>query len=375
MSIFKRGNVYWFHFFHEGKHIQKSTGQGNPRVARQIEAAYRTALAKGDVGITERKKIPSFKCAMADFLEWSKGEHREKPRTHTRHQVSSIALLSHFRNMSLDKIKPADVEQFKTARLNQFVTVRGKDKRKIIDKKISAATVNRELACLRAMFNHAIKADIPLKNPVSKTGAKSLREDNEQTRVLSYIEQEKYLSKATPMLRDVATLILETGMRPEEVYRLQPVNVHLSENYLFNPYGKTKAAKRRIGLTMTAKSVLESRMAGCKGAYLFPHHSDPNRPVPKINNAHDRAVRDSKIAPCKPYACRHTWATRAVEAGIDLVTLAAMLGHSKINMVLRYAHPTQEHQTRAMEKMEKFVSEQKIELAQQSGLAVSHSIQ
>jgi hypothetical protein len=33
--------------------------------------------------------------------------------------------------------------------------------------------------------------------------------------------------------------------------------------------------------------------------------------------------------------------TGAVEAGIDLVTLAAMLGHSKINMVLRYAHPTQ----------------------------------
>jgi site-specific recombinase XerD len=57
---------------------------------------------------------------------------------------------------------------------------------------------------------------------------------------------------------------------------------------------------------------------------------------------------------------RHTWATRAVEAGIDLMTLAAMLAHSKINMVLRYAHPTQEHQTNAMDKMEQYVGEQKI---------------
>jgi len=32
-----------------------------------------------------------------------------------------------------------------------------------------------------------------------------------------------------------------------------------------------------------------------------------------------------------------------VEAGVDLVTLAAMLGHSRIQMVLRYAHPTEEH--------------------------------
>jgi integrase len=60
------------------------------------------------------------------------------------------------------------------------------------------------------------------------------------------------------------------------------------------------------------------------------------------------------------YDLRHTWATRAAEAGIDLVTLAAMLGHSKINMVLRYAHPTQEHQTKAMEKMEQFVAQKQI---------------
>ena len=77
--------------------------------------------------------------------------------------------------------------------------------------------------------------------------------------------------------------------------------------------------------------------------------------------AHDRAVRDSKVAPFRLYDLRHTWATRAVEAGIDLVILAAMLGHSKINMVLRYAHPTQEHQTKAMEKLEQFVTQQQIE--------------
>jgi hypothetical protein len=41
-------------------------------------------------------------------------------------------------------------------------------------------------------------------------------------------------------------------------------------------------------------------------------------------------------------------------------TLAAMLGHSRIQMVLRYAHPTQEHQTKAMNKMEQFVAEQRI---------------
>jgi hypothetical protein len=35
-------------------------------------------------------------------------------------------------------------------------------------------------------------------------------------------------------------------------------------------------------------------------------------------------------------------------AGVDLIPLVAMLGHSRIQMVLRYAHPTQEHQASAM---------------------------
>jgi hypothetical protein len=48
-------------------------------------------------------------------------------------------------------------------------------------------------------------------------------------------------------------------------------------------------------------------------------------------------------------------------SGIDLVTLASMLGHAKINMVLRYAHPTQDHQTTAMERLEQYNAAQQIQ--------------
>jgi site-specific recombinase XerD len=41
-------------------------------------------------------------------------------------------------------------------------------------------------------------------------------------------------------------------------------------------------------------------------------------------------------------------------SGVDLVTLAAMLGHSRIQMVLRYVHPTQQHQAQAMQRVEAF---------------------
>ena len=60
MSIFKRGNVYWFHFIFDGRHYQQSTKQGSKSVARQIEASVRSDLAKGKVGIKKQQPVPTF---------------------------------------------------------------------------------------------------------------------------------------------------------------------------------------------------------------------------------------------------------------------------------------------------------------------------
>src|SRR5215469_11390425 len=81
MAIFKRGRIYWYHFVFNAQHIQQSTKQGNPRVARQMEAAHRTALAKGEVGIRERKAAPT----LSDFckrVETFAGAHyQHAPKT------------------------------------------------------------------------------------------------------------------------------------------------------------------------------------------------------------------------------------------------------------------------------------------------------
>ena len=52
------------------------------------------------------------------------------------------------------------------------------------------------------------------------------------------------------------------------------------------------------------------------------------------------------------YDLRHTFATRFIESGGDTVTLKTLLGHANIQMVIRYAHPTEKPQFDAIKQME-----------------------
>ncbi len=90
MPIYKRGRVYWFHFLCNGVHYQRSTRQSNANVARQIEAAFRTKLAKGEVGIFERKRVPVFSNAMQEFLKWSETQHQGHPATYRRYAAPPV---------------------------------------------------------------------------------------------------------------------------------------------------------------------------------------------------------------------------------------------------------------------------------------------
>src|SRR5262249_1260653 len=154
--------------------------------AEGVAAAFRTALANRRYGIIERPRIPLFNEAVTAFLKWPQQEHKDHPRTHIRYKTSSkpLLLFSRFRGRAIDEITADDIEAYKTRR--------GTQSGKKTKRTIKPATINRELACLKAMFNHALKKRHDFGNPVSEV--EFLSENNEQTRVLSFEEQRKYLA-------------------------------------------------------------------------------------------------------------------------------------------------------------------------------------
>jgi integrase len=135
--------------------------------------------------------------------------------------------------------------------------------------------------------------------------------------------------------RDVAITMLDSGLRPDEVFRLKPENVREGAICVFE--GKTKAAVRRIPImTERLRSVMEMRPSQtAPGAWLSPadtksgHIEDSS-----LKKQHAKALKASGVLPFDLYILRHTCLTRWGEF-MDPWRLHKYAGHTDMKTAAR----------------------------------------
>jgi integrase len=173
------------------------------------------------------------------------------------------------------------------------------------------------------------------------------------------------LSEAMPLA------ILETGMRPEEVFRANSSNVHFQPaeraryGYIANPFGKTKYARRNIPMTQSVHALLEMRHANQArpvDGWVFPAATKSGR-VENVKSQHKRALKNSGVKPLVLYCARHTMLTRLGEAGADAFSIQKIAGHSSILISQRYVHSTPERIEGAFTLLEAYNSRKTKELS------------
>jgi integrase len=146
--------------------------------------------------------------------------------------------------------------------------------------------------------------------------------------------------------------MLETGMRCGEVYQLRRCDISLDKGFLQVVKGKTDSSVRQVHLSDTAQAVLRYRMDKFTGENLFPQNDIDGREATRtLDRMHLETTKKLEFK-FRLYDARHTFASRAVENGIDLLVLASILGHSNLKMVMRYAHPSEGFKADAIRKME-----------------------
>ncbi|HEX2710676.1 MAG TPA: site-specific integrase [Candidatus Acidoferrales bacterium] len=345
MAVHRRGKFYRYDFWFEGRRFEKSTKCTNKSAALLVEAKRKAELVERRAGLSRKPLPPKFEEYVPQFLAWSRQQRR--PKTYALHKTNCDTLLRYFSGQWLDEIRPGMVEGFKLARARE-------ERRNANDgSTVSAATVNRAFTTLKLIFNHARRCGLAVENPTD--GIALLEENGGRMRVVSFEEELSYFQAAGQPLQDIARVILDTGMRPEEVYRVEVENLDFQRRTIFNPFGKTKAAKRTIPMTEHVWELLRKRVIETTGNYVFPSPTNLEKPIGSVRKAHDAAVARAGIQDhFRLYDLRHTFATRFIAAGGDLPTLAAILGHTKIQMTMRYVHPAEQQKRQAMGRLETY---------------------
>jgi len=345
MTIYKQpGSPYYYYdFYFEKRRYQASTHLKNKTVAHRVECIKKAELAQRRAGILPQKHIPLLRDFAERFLHTVKVERR--PNTH-RAYLSCVGNLERvFGGKYLDEITPEMIQKFKEARL---------------ELRRSPATVNRDLSCLRQILGIAVKEELIQKSPFFGGRVEFLREKGRE-RTLSFEEESRYLRAAAPVLRDVAMLMVEMGLRPGEIFQLRSDDVHIEPlaPYVHVREGKSDRSVRDVPITSRALPVLKRRVSGVEGEYLFPRRVgngyDWSRPMTELEPAHQRALRKSGIEPpFRLYDLRHTYGTRAIEAGVDVFSVAKLMGHADLSTTQRYVHLSKGHLEDAQKKIERF---------------------
>jgi integrase len=151
-------------------------------------------------------------------------------------------------------------------------------------------------------------------------------------------------------LYDLGRLMILQGCRPEELMVLRQEHVDLAKREMRIVAGKSRAAKRTLSLCQESIELLRPRL-DCKSPWVFPSDRKPGRPIGKLQGPQDKVCRESEVS-CVIYDLRHTFATRMIESGADVMTVARILGHSNLRTIQRYVHLSDSHVKEAMDRFE-----------------------
>ena len=349
----REGNWH-YRIKHQGREWTGNTGlaatKRNVSAALSEFARVRDAIRSGQLDRLAIE-VKKFREAADEFLKWAEGEHKDHPNTARRLKTSFASLNRFFGNDLVHSITPNSVEKYKTWRR--------------LECKVQEVTIRHDLHALSPFFKYAVNANWCRSNPVESVGIPS-GEDAVRDHVVTAEEEKAYFAAASsnfelidqkgkkekhgpfPSLHDVARIILDQGMRPEEVMSLRMEHVDFERGTLKVVEGKSKAARRTLVMTPAVKSILAKRALGRVRGWIF-EGKKPGQHLTKLNNSHDAVLR--KIgSEFVLYEFRHTFATRFGEAVGDPIALAAILGHANLKTVMKYCHTRESHTATAMQR-------------------------
>ena len=238
---------------------------------------------------------------------------------------------------------------------------------------LSSATVRSLHLMLHNALNRAVKERLILRNPTEDCIAPKVQKFEMQILQPEHIKT--YLDAAEKRgLLPMFYLELVSGLRKGELTAflwsdLDITNrtISVSKQYVKNPNGeltlsrpKTETSVRKVSVPQEAVDLLVAEhKKHPDNPYMFPSPVTGEMYYPdSIVNLHKKILKDAGLPHIRFHDLRHTFATLALQNGVDVKTVSSMLGHYDAGFTLRtYTHATRQKQDEAAQTMGSFMAQ------------------
>lgn len=337
MGLYKRKkSAYWWMSFTNGGKLERvSTNVTDKKTAQRIYDKVRGQLAEG----MWFEKLPGESKTLSDLLAKYIKEYAKANKCHSsyiRDGYTSKRLLGYFGDIVLTKITPKSVSQYKQKRREDGM---------------AAATINRELSLLGHAINISIKEWEWLRdNPVSRVSKEKV--NNKVGRWLSFEEEEALLKESPQWLREIISFAILTGLRRGEILSLRWDRVDLFKKVIYIFEQKNKGHD-----TLPLESALDilkerAKVRSIKTNLVFYSAVGTKISGNNVRRAFMMACERAGIKGVTFHTLRHTFATRLVEAGVDIFIVQKLGRWKDMKMVMRYAHHQPKKLREGIAKME-----------------------
>jgi len=336
-NIYKKDGVYWLNFHFMGRRRRKRIGP-NLTQARAVLAKIRVQIAENRY-LDVKKESPISLKEMSDlFLETY-----SKPNKRSWRDDQTILrnINQRFGDIRLSRITSQRIEEYKATRKTE----------------VSGARVNRELICLKTMFNKAITWGKGTKNPVK--GIKFFPESEGRVRFLEKGEWEVLKDSCPPFLLPIIQVGFHSGMRQGEILQLRWDDIDFDRCLIHVRHSKSGYG-RYVPINKTLYETLRGLKPDMDSPYLFPDKDGgPMTRFGRLRVAFNKVVNQSGIRDFHFHDLRHTFASQLVMAGVGLRTVGELLGHrSGFKMTMRYSHLSPAHKLDAVQRLDEKFGEQ-----------------
>lgn len=236
---------------------------------------------------------------------------------------------------------------------------------------LSASYVKTMAIIIEATIKYAIAEGMcpPLKNPIHKPSI-----PKKELHILTPDDQANFekLLKAEQNEISLGTIIaLHTGMRIGEVCALMWDDIDLKNDIIHVRHTisrvnstegsyktkliidtpKTISSKRDIPISSSLKPILMVAREHAKSTYVVSQNNSFVG-TRTFDYRYKQMLKRNNICDFNFHTIRHTFATRCIEAGVDVKTLSEILGHSNVSTTLNtYVHPSMEIKKNQIEKL------------------------